>query len=58
MLENRLARNSPCPVLHEIVLAEPLKYFRVVTERDTEMRLLCIKMFLMLFAKSTKEQKV
>lgn len=32
MPENRLARNSPCPVLHEIVLVEPLKYFKVVTE--------------------------
>lgn len=39
-------------------LVEPLKYFRVVTGRVTEMRFHYIKMFLMLFAKRTKEQEV
>lgn len=56
MPENRLARNSRSPVLREIVLAEPSKYFRVVTGRAAEMRCHYIKI-LMLFAKRTKEQK-
>lgn len=57
MLENRLARNRPCPVLHEIVLADPLKYLRVAAGRVLEIRFCYIKLFLVLFAKRTEEQK-
>lgn len=57
-VESRLARNRPCPALHEIVLADPLKYLRVVTGRVIKMRFCYIKIFLMLFAMRTEEQKV
>lgn len=43
MLENRLARNRP--VLHEIVLVDPLKYLSVVTERVIEKKILLHKSF-------------
>lgn len=56
MLENRLAGNRPCPVLHEIVLADPLKYLRVVTGSFAEVRFHYIKVFLVLFAKRAEHK--